>query len=145
MSLRPLLLAFCAAFVCLPAHAQTVRWGYAFEAPEVLAAQRIWGIAHAAKLLARACAEIGDVAAVEAWADWQARESQEITAAAAMLSRYHFGADTASHAALATVLNLASQLDLTAELRRDACATLPQALMSERYDLARRKREWVQP
>lgn len=116
--------------------------GYAFDVPNVLAAQRVWGIVHATTLLARACAGIGDVAAVEAWFHWQESQDEEIRHAAVLLARHHFSADTAARSALSEVLGLPQRLAMSDDALHEACATLPAALASGRYDLARRRQEW---
>lgn len=132
-------------FLALPGLALAQHDGYAFDQPEVLAAQRAWGIVHAVKLLARACAQAGDTAAVESWLEWQERERREIEATMRQLARHHFAAETVAPAALSAALGLATQLSLEKEERQAACATLPAALASGRYDLARRKQEWLKP
>lgn len=129
---------FPLALGALPALAQTPP-GYAFDRPQLLADQEVWGIAHGARLLALACARAGFGAAAEAWVDWQEREWAQIEAMRASLSRHYFGRDDAPPDAIAAALGLKSALALPAEELAPACQSLPKALAQPRYDLPRRR------
>ncbi|MBI4986335.1 MAG: hypothetical protein HZC24_13595 [Rhodocyclales bacterium] len=137
----PALGAFLFAMAAAAA-AEGARSGYAFENPRVLAQQRLFGIAHGVRLLAAACREMPAAdAARTAYAAWRQRQQAALDAAAADLSRYHFGT-AADEAGLVKVLHLRTGLDYapdSAELQA-ACATLPQALAKPRYDLGERLR-----
>lgn len=132
--------------LAFPAQAQeaATSQGYAFERPGLLADQYIWGIAHGVRLLALACARAGHGAAAEAWVDWQEREAAQIDVMRAALGHYYFGQDDVSPDAIATALNLAPTLELAPETLGPACATLPEALAQPRYDLARRRAEFLE-
>lgn len=119
--------------------------GYAFDRPGVLADQHIWGIAHGARLLALACAQAGHGAAAEAWVDWQEREAAQIEVIRAALGQYYFQRDDVPPAAIAAALGLKETLELPAEQLAAACATLAEALKQPRYDLARRRAEFLKP
>lgn len=110
---------------------------YVFEQPEVLAAQLLWGFAQGVRLLARACAEHGDLTAAEAWVAWQEREQPQILAAGRLLGRHYFGSEDAPPEIIAAALGLKPALALPAETLDQACTTLPEALTKPRYDLAR--------
>jgi hypothetical protein len=111
--------------------------GYAFEQPAVLARQLAWGLVHGARLLTLACRERGDGAAAAAYADWLDRERSVIQATERVLARHHFGRDSAPAEAISAALNLKPRLETPAAELAAACATLPAALASPRYDLAR--------
>lgn len=115
--------------------------GYAFDQPELLVEQRLWGIAHGVRLLARACARHGHVAAAEAWVDWLEREAAELRALNGRLGQYYFGRAEAPLDAIAAVLGLRQSLDLAPETLKAACDTLGAALALPRYDLKRRREE----
>ena len=115
--------------------------GYAFDRPEVLADQRIWGIAHGARLLALACKRAGHGAAAEAWVVWQEREAAQIEVIRAALGQYYFKRDDAPYEAIAAAMGLSPTLDLPPEELAPACATLAEALAQPRYDLAKRREE----
>jgi len=129
--------------VCLAAstaYAQpSVIQGYAFDRPELLADQRVWGIVHAVRLLAKACAQAGHGAAAEAWVDWVEREAAQVEAISSVLARHYFGADEAPPDALALALGLELALALPAAQLEPACASLPEALVPPRYDLRLRR------
>jgi hypothetical protein len=110
---------------------------YAFDKPEVLTAQLIWGVAHGARLLALACAESGRHAAAEAWIDWREREQPQIMAAGRLLGQHYFGVEDLSPAVISAALGLKPALELPPEVLGPACDSLAQALAQPRYDLGR--------
>lgn len=136
----------CAWALAMPAQAQepAVPQGYAFERPGLLADQYVWGIAHGVRLLALACAQARQGAAAEAWVDWQEREAAQIEVMRAALSQFYFQHDDAPPDAIAAALGLAPSLDLSPETLESACATLAEALAQQRYDLARRRTEFLE-
>ncbi len=119
--------------------------GYAFGHPEVLADQRLWGLAHGVRLLTLACAQNGYGAAAEAGIEWQEREAPQIRALNLALGRLYFRRDDVPPDAISAVLGLKAELDLTAEALKPACETLAEALAQPRYDLARRREEMLKP
>jgi hypothetical protein len=129
------------AVACVAAWAGTAQAQYAFDQPEILAAQRLWGIAHGARLLAHACSQAGKGEAAEAWVAWHERELPHILNAGRMLAEHHFGAEAAPPDALAAVLGLKQALALPPEQLEPACATFAEALALPRYDLAKRYEE----
>jgi hypothetical protein len=122
------------------AEAATVM-GYAFDQPELLADQHLWGIVHGVRLLTLACARQGFNAAAEAGVEWQEREISQIRALNGALSRIYFQSDDAPPDAIAAVLGLKLELDLAEDVLKPACETLAAALAQPRYDLARRREE----
>jgi hypothetical protein len=124
-----------------PASPAPIPQGYAFERPELLADQLLWGIAHGARLLALACAQAGRGEAAEAWVAWQERERAQILAANRSLGLHYFGKADAPADAISTALGLASALALPPEQLAPACASLATALARPRYDLGQRREE----
>lgn len=122
---------------------ETVPQGYAFDRPELLADQMIWGLVHGARLLALDCAQAGHGAAAEAWADWQERERASIRAAGEALGRHYFGRPDVPVEVLSAALGLRPRLDLAPKRLAPACASLPAALAQPRYDLKHRRAEWL--
>lgn len=118
------------------------RLGYAFEFPRVLAEQRLFGIAHGASLLATACLDSPEEAdaAGEAYTKWYEQQQEQIELLKSELAEFYFGprADEARWAHIAATLKLREAIGLApgSEQLRAACATLPEALLQPRYDLA---------
>ena len=143
--------ALLAVVLALPAHADEKVGdggtasviGYVFDHPEVLADQRLWGIAHGVRLLTLACAQNGYGAAAEAGIDWQEREAAQILALNLALGRLYFQRDDVPPDAISAALGLRTELELTAETLQPACETLAKALTQPRYDLARRREEML--
>jgi hypothetical protein len=117
--------------------------GYAVDRPEILARQRVFGLAHGVSLLAAACLDVPgqSIAVQEAYAAWHAKQAAAIETVVHDLSRYYFGAraDEAQWPDLARALNLKDDIlpslgEFTLEV---ACASLTQVLDKPRYDLAR--------
>lgn len=129
------------ALACAATWAGTAQAQYAFDQPEILAAQRLWGITHGARLLALACNQAGKGEAAEAWVEWHERELPHILNAGRLLAEHHFGTEAAPPDALAGVLGLKQALALPPEQLEPACATLAEALAQPRYDLAKRYEE----
>jgi hypothetical protein len=117
--------------------------GYAFDRPELLADQYLWGIAHGVRLLGLACERAGHAEAYAAWQAWNERETPAIAASAGRLGRHYFQREDAAAAEIAAALNLRPALDITPERLEPACATLAAALARPRYDLARRREEML--
>ena len=119
------------------------RFGYAFERPEMLARQRIFGLAHGVHLLYSACVDKNlNVAAVErAYQAWHAAQAPALEALVNMLRAHHFGpqAARAGWLDIARALGLKETIypSLGAVSLEEACATLPQALERPAYDFAR--------
>jgi hypothetical protein len=130
-----------AAFADEPALPQ----GYAFDQPEVLADQRLWGIAHGVRLLALACVQAGKGSAAEAWVDWQEREAVVLEGIRSRLAMHYFKHTDKPHDAITAALGLAGSLGLTQEMLLPACETLADALGQPRYELLKRREELLKP
>ncbi len=117
------------------------REGYAFDKPEILVRQRLFGLAHGVSLLAATCLDLPEhaVSIQHAYAAWHALHAQAIATIVHDLADYYFGeqAAAAQWPDLVRALKLKENLDAALgqfELGA-ACATLPQAMEGPRYDL----------
>ncbi|HZV54076.1 MAG TPA: hypothetical protein VFF82_03970 [Rhodocyclaceae bacterium] len=132
-------LAGFGASLALAAHAQqpAIPSGYEMDNPRILAQQLLWGVVHGVRLLGMACQRRGDNAATLAYAEWLDRQWPRIRAAEVDLSRHYFQREQVPMEAIDGALKLKPALDqLDGELG-EACASLPEALATPRYDLER--------
>ncbi len=119
------------------------RLGYAFEQPEILIRQRLFGLAHGLSLLAASCLDLPQHSEPiqDAYAAWHARQARTIEALVLDLSRYYFGprAAEAQWQDLARALSLKDSIlpALGETSLQDACASLPEAIARPRYELDR--------
>lgn len=113
------------------------RAGYRFDDPQLLTQQVLWGIFHGARLLGLACQARGDHRAALAYADWMERQRPRIRGAQRDLARFYFHRESAAPEAISAALGLRPNLGVAPKLLSEACATLPEALSRERYDLDR--------
>ena len=117
------------------------RHGYAFERPQILLRQRLFGLAHGLSLLAAACLDLPEhsLATQDAYAEWHAGQRRAIAALVQDLTRYYFGARAAEarwqDLARALQLNDSIQPALGQVSLEDACASLPEAIVRPRYEL----------
>jgi hypothetical protein len=130
-----------------PAQAQPVlevlpnRMGYAFERPDILIRQRLFGLAHGLSLLAAACLDLPEYSAPiqDAYAAWHEKQGKTVETLVRDLSRYYFGAraEEAEWPDLARALNLGDNIEsaLGQVSLADACASLPAAMSRPRYEL----------
>ena len=114
--------------------------GYAFEQPEILVRQRLFGLAHGLSLLAAACLDVAEQSgsAQEAYAAWHVKQAETISTVVSDLARYYFG-DRAGDAAWTDISRaLALKEDIREALGdvrlEEACATLPTAIVRPRYE-----------
>lgn len=127
------------------------RLGYAFERPEILIRQRLFGLAHGLSLLAASCLDLPEHSATVqyAYAVWHARQAQTIEILALDLAAYYFGprAAQAQWPDLARALNLKDSIQpsLGSVSLQDACASLPEAITQPRYELDRLLAEGAAP
>ena len=117
--------------------------GYAFDQPEILVRQRLFGLAHGVSLLAAACLDLPaqSGATQEAYAAWHLKQAQTIDGLALELSQYYFGsrAVDARWPDLVRALGLKERIEDalgTVELE-EACSSLPTAIIRPRYELDR--------
>lgn len=131
------------ASVPLPLKVLPDRHGYAFDRPDVLLRQRLFGRAHGLSLLAAACLDLpahsGPVQ--DAYAAWHAKQGKTIEAIFRDLSAHYFGprAEDARWPDLSGALSLPDNIDpvLGQITLHAACASLPDAIARPRYELDR--------
>jgi hypothetical protein len=142
-----------AAIVASPGALQVPpqRMGYAFDRPEILIRQRLFGLAHGLSVLAGACLDLPEHSEPiqEAYAAWHATQGKTIDAIQHDLAVYYFG----ERAAEARWQDLARALILPDNIQaalgrvslQDACASLPDAIARPRYELDRLLAEVLEP
>lgn len=118
----------------LPPHA------YAFDQPEILATQRVFGIGNAITLLGQTCE--ADPNASASYAQWLINNGATLQRITIRLADYyrlpHQEIDLQQR--VAATMHLKSQLNLSDDAKFDACASLPETLalpsmnLSKRYD-----------
>lgn len=119
------------------------RLGYAFDQPQVLIRQRLFGLAHGLSLLAAACLDLPEhsTAIQDAYAGWHAGQAAAIETLVKDLARHYFGerAAEADWRDLARALGLHDSIhpSLGQVALADACASLPAAIGQPRYQLDR--------
>ncbi len=119
------------------------RMGYAFEQPEILIRQRLFGLAHGLSLLAAACLDLPAYSGPiqDAYAAWHAKQGKTIESIVHELAGYYFGsrADEAQWPDLSRALNLSDRIEtaLSEVTLHAACASLPEAIGRSRYELDR--------
>jgi hypothetical protein len=129
--------AVSSAEAAVPRHA-----GYAFERPDLLLRQRIFGLAHGVHLLLSGCLDKDANAEVaqQAYDAWHAVQHAAIEGVRVMLAEHHFGARATEvrWQDIARALGLRETIypSLGTVSLQEACATLPQALTQPRYDFA---------
>lgn len=110
--------------------------GYSFRDSRLLTQQLLWGLVHGVRLLANTCRDRPDgEAAALAYVDWLERYRGRIAEAAGDLARHYYGREAVPLDALTQALNLKPALDLALAEQAAACASFPEALAAERYDL----------
>ena len=128
------------ALACADAGADMAA-GYAFDKPQVLAQQLVWGRLHGVRLLMLACRQRGDDNIAGVYLAWRESQAAPIAAAEQALSQHYFGRVQAPMEAIDTALGLRPRLDIATEELDAGCASLPEALATPRYDLDRYYRE----
>ncbi|MBI5786606.1 MAG: hypothetical protein HZA64_14220 [Rhodocyclales bacterium] len=123
--------------LALAAQAQSAPSRYEFDRPQLLAQQLLWGVVHGVRLLGMACHRRGDQAAALAYVDWLDKQWPRIRAAERDLSRHYYGREQAPMEAIDAALRLKPALERPDSELGEACATLPAALATQRYDLER--------
>ena len=127
------------------------RLGYAFDQPEILIRQRLFGLAHGLSLLAAACLDLPahSQPIQDAYAAWHAKQGKTIEIIVHDLAGYYFGprAAEARWPDLSRALNLRDSIEpaLGEITLHAACASLPEALVRPRYELDRMLKEGIDP
>lgn len=117
------------------------RLGYAFEQPQILMRQRLFGLAHGLSLLAAACLDLPEHSKTiqNSYAAWHEQQAATIEALVRDLSQHYFGARAGEaqwqDLARALKLNDSIQLSLGQVGLPEACASLPEAIARPRYQL----------
>lgn len=122
------------------------RQGYAFDRPDILLRQRLIGFAHGLRLLGKICLmePAYSLAAERAYTQWYQRQGDTIDAMSLDLERWYFGSAIPQPEPQLRLREVIRLIGLRSELhelndveREAACASFPQAIGSERYDLAK--------
>ena len=114
---------------------------YAFDNPELVSTQRVFGVGNATTLLGQACADFPEAAA--SYADWLQRNQATLTAMTDALA-VHYRIPVTSdglQARVAKAMQLKTALDLSAVTLGEVCPNLPETLALPNMDLQQRYRE----
>lgn len=114
---------------------------YAFDNPELVSTQRVFGVGNATTLLGQACADFPEAAA--SYMDWLQRNQATLTAMTDMLA-IHYRIPVTSEdlqAHVAKAMQLKTALDLSSEKLDEVCPNLPETLALPSLDLQQRYRE----
>lgn len=113
---------------------------YAFDQPEILATQRVFGIGNAITLLGQICEDDTDASASYAqWLSVNGATLKQMTIRLANYYRLPNQSDDLQQRVAAT-MHLKSRLNLSDDAKLDACASLPKTLalpsmnLTKRYD-----------
>lgn len=111
---------------------------YAFDQPEVLSAQRVFGVGHAVTMLGESCAD--DSAASQSYAQWRENNEGMLQRLTTQLLTYYKmdPAATDPQRRIAETMHLPTQLNLSGSALTEACASLPQTLALPQMNLAQR-------
>ena len=114
---------------------------YVFAQPEMVSAQRVFGVGNAAMLLGQACAEFPEAAASYAhWLERNQATMQQLTNTLAAHYRIPV-TDDGLQARVAAAMHLKTVLSLSAATSDEVCPTLPDTLALPNMDLQQRYRE----
>lgn len=111
---------------------------YAFDQPELLATQRVFGVGNAITLLGEAC--IDDAKAAESYAQWGERNQATLADMTVVLATYYriFESGGDLQQRVAETMHLNTRLTLSGNALSEACGSLPATLMLPSMDLAQR-------
>lgn len=114
---------------------------YAFDNPELVSTQRVFGVGNATTLLGQACTDFPE--AVASYADWLQRNQATLTAMTDTLAIHYRIPVTAEglQALVAKAMKLKTALDLSAATLDEVCPNLPETLALPSLDLQQRYRE----
>ena len=111
---------------------------YVFDQPELVSAQRVFGVGNATIMLGEACFDYADATA--AYDVWLQKNQSTFQRLAIMLADYYridpMLPDLRQRVAAA--MHLKTALSLSSATLADACPSLPQTLASSNYDLQER-------
>ena len=125
----------CAASGGLPGARQHA---YAFDQPELLATQRVFGVGNAVTMLGDACAD--HPAAHASYAQWRATNIDTLHHMTAQLATYYRiqALPDERQQRVAETMHLSTRLSLSDSALEEACASLPDTLVLPRMNLAQR-------
>lgn len=114
---------------------------YAFDNPELVSTQRVFGVGNATTLLGQACADFPEAAA--SYADWlQRNQATLISMTDALAVHYRIPVtEEGLQARVAKAMQLKTALDLSSATRDQVCPNLPETLALPNMDLQQRYRE----
>ncbi|MGI9141680.1 MAG: hypothetical protein ACR2IJ_00670 [Fluviibacter sp.] len=114
---------------------------YAFDNPELVSTQRVFGVGNATVMLGGASATFPE--AVASYAAWLTRNQATLTAMTdALAIHYRIPvADDGLRLRVAKAMHLKTALDLSAAKQDEVCPTLPASLALPSLDLQQRYRE----
>lgn len=125
----------CAASGGLPGERQHA---YAFDQPELLATQRVFGVGNAVTLLGDACTD--HLAAQASYAQWRASNIETLRRMTAELATYYRiqALPDERQQRVAEAMHLSTRLSLSDSALEEACTSLPDTLVLPRMNLAQR-------
>lgn len=111
---------------------------YAFDQPELLATQRVFGVGNAVTLLGEACIE--DAKAADSYAEWGERNQATLSDMTVVLAAHYrlFEPSGDLQQRVAEAMHLNTKLTLSNSALTEACASLPATLAQPTMDLAQR-------
>lgn len=125
-----------------PGHEDAQRpHSYEFSRPELLSAQRVFGIGYATTLLGQACDTFPDATA--SYTQWAAQNRATMQQLTDELADYYrlVAAPSALQRRVAAAMHLKTELDLSQTALDEACPTLPATLALPRLNLQQRLQE----
>ena len=114
---------------------------YAFDNPELVSTQRVFGVGNATTLLGKACADFPE--ASKSFATWLQSNQSTLTAMTDTLAiHYRIPLDTERlQARVAEAMRLKTSLDLSQATLDEVCPNLPETLALPNMNLQQRYRE----
>lgn len=111
---------------------------YAFDEPELLATQRVFGVGNGVTLLGEACAD--DPKATASYEQWRATNGDTLRAMTGRLAVYYRiqALPNEQQTRVAEVMHLKTRLMLSDSALQEACASLPETLVLPWMNLAKR-------
>ena len=111
---------------------------YAFDEPELLATQRVFGVGNGVTLLGEACAD--DPKATASYEQWRATNMATLRGMTTRLALYYRiqALPGEQQTRVAEVMHLKTRLMLSDSALQEACASLPETLVLPWMNLAKR-------
>ena len=139
--LWPVLFAWSITVAAQEGQQQQRPHAYAFDNPELVSTQRVFGTGNATMLLGQACAGFPEAAA--SYAEWLQRNQTTLTTMTDALAVHYRIPVTEDglQARVAKVMQLKTSLDLSSATLDEVCPNLPETLALPNMDLQQRYRE----